>query len=398
MLSVEAVRNSDPEIKISQAHFTQAEALVKNLRFRPFTRRGEPVAVTFELQVSVLPLELQPTRHVPFPKVKDWRSVKISLARSGCFGACPAYKVEVRGDGSVSYEGRGYVAFTGRHAGTVSQQNVIELVKLFEGADYFSLQDNYRAAITDNPTYVTSIEIDGLKKQIVDYVGLQVGMPMSVSRLEEAVDRLSGSERWTHGTSETLAALEAEHWDFKSAEAAATLARATQYGNADVVRDLARAGVPLTGEVNPGRTMSSWGTVAPLVTASAKGEVPMVRALLDAGAAANPRQLGDALVAAAESGNVEALQLLLKSGANSNVRDRNGLTLLMAAAKSGRPAMVKEVLKLHPEVNVGATPAPPECNQWSEKQKAEFAGRDCPEWTQGDGPYRPHGSFSGLAA
>jgi ankyrin repeat protein len=311
------------------------------------------------------------------PKVKGWKTVKITLVRTGCFGVCPVYKVEVRGDGSVLYEGHGYVAFTGNHRGLVPQSNVIELVKLFEKADYYSLSNEYTASVTDNPTQTTAIEIDGRQKRIVDYVGLSAGMPLAVSQLELAIDRLSGSERWTRGNSETMAALEAEHWDFKSAEAAATLARAAEYGNADVVRDLAQAGVPLTDRRSSDRhTRMSGGSS--LETAAFRGDVTMLRALLEAGAAANPKALAVALVNAAGSGNVAALRPLLENGASITARDTRGRTVLIAAAASGYPAMVKEVLTKHVDVNASANPAP-SCDAQTKD------GELCLERQQGDG-------------
>ncbi len=35
--------------------------------------------------------------------------VEITLERIGCMGECPSYKLAIRADGSVSYEGKYYV-------------------------------------------------------------------------------------------------------------------------------------------------------------------------------------------------------------------------------------------------------------------------------------------------
>jgi hypothetical protein len=196
---VSALALPENQLKENQpAPLTQAEALVRGLQFKPFYHDGHPVSVTFYRQVTVLPLELVPDQHVPFPEVHDWNSIKITLERTACYGMCPAYKVELHGDGTVLYEGRSSVAVTGIQRASVSQANIVELVKLFEQADYYSLRSEYKSRITDNPTQTTSIEIDGQRKQIVDYVGLYVGMPVSVMKLEEAIDRLSGDARWVH--------------------------------------------------------------------------------------------------------------------------------------------------------------------------------------------------------
>jgi ankyrin repeat protein len=376
--SVPQVASTDGSHRIPSSVLAQADAMVRSLHFKPFERAGHPVSVTFDRDVALLPPQLKPARRVPFPKVKDWKTVKITLGRTGCFGTCPSYKVEVRGDGSVLYEGRDYVAFTGTHRGLVPQSNVIELVKLFEKADYYSLRDEYRASVTDNPTQTMSISIDGRQKQVEDYVGLSAGMPLAVEQLELAIDRLSGSERWTHGNSETLAALEAEHWDFKSHEAAVTLARAAEYGNPDVVRDLALAGVPLTGAGNRAE-FSIMGGTTPLEVAAFRGDLNMLRALLQAGAGSSPKSLEVALVNAAGSGKISALRLLLQNGAHITSRDAGGRTVLMAAAASGYPEMVKEVLKRKVDANLSATPPVPSCTEEMKKND------NCPESAEGDG-------------
>ena len=136
-------------------------------------------------------------QHVPFPMVKDWSSVKITLERNACYGNCPWYSVEVHGDGSVFYVGKSNVALRGRHRGRVPQGNVLELVRAFERTDYYSLPDHFSPCLLDPPTQVTSIEIDGRRKQVFSCVAGETDTPASVSELELTIDRLSGSARWT---------------------------------------------------------------------------------------------------------------------------------------------------------------------------------------------------------
>lgn len=344
-------RNRD--YKNSPAILADAEAMVRSLKYSPFTRGGKPVVAQFRENVFLLPPELKPARHVPFPRVKDWNSVRIGLSRSGCFGTCPSYSVEIAGDGSVTYDGRSFVTFTGHHRGFTPPRSVIDLVRQFEKADFYSLADKFVSPVTDNPTYTLNISIDGLRKQVVDYVGLQSGMPLSVSKLEGEVDRIAGSERWITGNADTVAALEAEHWDFKSAEAASSLARAAARGDAAVVRDLVQAGVPVIGRYSAnmlGYENDRGGSPA-LVLAAGRGDVEMIGALASGGAGADSRALSDAVVAAARSGNLDAYRLLLTYGAPANPRDFGGVTALMAAAASGYPAMVRELLERHADVN-----------------------------------------------
>jgi len=376
VVSAKAVPESGPEF--TPENMAQAELLVRALHFTPFKRNGHAVMARFERYVSLLPPEVKLARRVPFPKVKDWKTVKITLLRATPYGT--DYTLAVYADGTVLYRGYSSVAFTGRHRGSVPAQNVAQLVKLFEQADFYSLRDQY-SVHADAFIRTISIAIDGRRKQIDDEDGLAVGMPLAVERLEDAVDRLSGSERWTQGNAETLAALEAEHWDFHSQEAADTLARVAAFGNAQAVRDLVRAGVPLNGKRCGGLPPDQASCYAPLEAAAAKGDLSTLQILLGAGASANSQDLGralvvagelgdpallqalldagaaktedlgHALVAAAGSGKVEALHLLLAYGASMRARDQQGHTVLMAAAHSGSPAMVREILNSHPDVN-----------------------------------------------
>ena len=319
----------------------EAEKTGMTLRFRPFEDAGHPVAAQFEMGILVRDLQ-RPVKHVASPSVRNWNSVKITLSRTGCYGSCPSYTVEIHGDGTVLYDGGRYVAITGSHRASISSDAVSQMVEAFRAADYFSLRDKYMWGATDLPTYTTSISIDGKTKEVVDYAGEAVGMPASVSKLEDAIDRLSGVERWTKGNRETVPALTQEKFDFKSPQASEILANVAQRGNADAVRDLLAAGVTMSTEpVTTGRGMH--GTA--LENAAWRGDVEMLRALLSSGLN-DPDAKTKALERAAGAGRIDAVRLLIGSGANPIAPK-----VLVGAAGSGIPAVVQEILKYKPDVN-----------------------------------------------
>lgn len=131
-------------------------------------------------------------RHAPFPEVRDWNSVRITLLRTGCiFGTCPAYSIEIHGDGTIFYEGEENVLLKGRRRTSTTPSKVRELVNAFREADYYSLRDDYEGDQNhDVAMYQTSIEIDGQAKHVSDWMGRRVGMPATVSRLEDSIDAL----------------------------------------------------------------------------------------------------------------------------------------------------------------------------------------------------------------
>jgi Domain of unknown function (DUF6438) len=156
-----------------------------------------PISVEFEQRIGLLPAELPARQHVQFPEVKDWNSVRISLLRTRCYETCPAYRVEVSGDGTVVYQGEKYVAQIGKRTARIPKESVERLVASFRDADFYSLDDDYKQSAFDIPTFGISIEIDGLAKKVTDYNGLFIGMPFSVVNLERLVDEVADTKKWT---------------------------------------------------------------------------------------------------------------------------------------------------------------------------------------------------------
>ena len=329
------------QMEIVKAVVAAVENAGTKLQFRPFEDAGHPARARFALEIPLRPLEEKSGKHTPFPEIHDWNSPKIELSRTGCFGTCPSYAIEVHGDGTVLYTGSAFVAVTGQHRASISRDAVAQMVEAFRAADYFSLEDKYRWGATDLPTYVTSITIDGKTKKVVDYAGQRVGMPESVSKLEIAIDRLSGVERWTKGNAETVAALTEENFDFNSPLASEILANVSQMGDATAVRELVAAGVMISEKPNTGQFRAP-GTA--LENAALRGDVEMLRTLLDG--IKSPEAKTDALASAAGKGKIDAMRLLIQSGASPIVPD-----VIIGAAASGVPAALVEVLKYKPNVN-----------------------------------------------
>ena len=331
--------------------YPTALAQARSWKYKPFEKDGKPIAVTFTEYIRILPPEDLPKVHVPFRRIKDLKSLRITLKRTTCFGSCPAYSLEISGDGSVVYQGQRYVVFTGEHHDHISKEALGQILAAFRKADYFSLKDKYFYGVTDNPTTTTSIAFDGMQKSVIDYVGEHAGMPHAVAELEETIDRVVGTLKWVYGNAETVPSLMRENWDFKSTEAALTLARAAceRYHRAlmndpTLIRDLVAAGVPPDAHGPEGR--SALGCVA------AQKDRETVILLMEAGAAkGKPSVKNDALAGAASAGDLELVRLMLKYGADPNDAVPDGQTILMSAAESGAPEVVAEILKYHPDVN-----------------------------------------------
>jgi ankyrin repeat protein len=92
--------------------------------------------------------------------------------------------------------------------------------------------------------------------------------------------------------------------------------------------------------------------MTPMLIAAASGQVPVVEALLRAGAKLDePTIYGTPLSFAAMAGRTPVAQLLLGRGANPNTQRPDGISVLMLAARSGDPEMVNELLRRKAELN-----------------------------------------------
>lgn len=123
-------------------------------------------------------------------------NVEIRLTRGVCFGFCPAYTVTISGEGQVRYEGRRFVNVVGERTSTIPREDVAHLVARFDEIGFNNLRDDYRAQVSDLPTYTVSITRNGQTKSVIDYGGPGVGMPESVRALQAEIDRVAGTAQW----------------------------------------------------------------------------------------------------------------------------------------------------------------------------------------------------------
>lgn len=215
-------------------------------RYRPFMEGDKAGAAV--VHETVAEERIPPQRRV-MPEV-PLDTVKISLSRSGCYGTCPIYSVEVFGDGRVIYDGDRYVDVIGRHEYRIPVEQVRGLLDTFRRSDAWSLESDYSAMTTDSPTYCLSIHLDGQERVIQDYVGLRVGMPQIVRHLQDAVDRISRAREWTELSQFAVTQLQQEGFDFTSQAGADLFANAAMNDDSHdeaALLQLIALGTPLQG-------------------------------------------------------------------------------------------------------------------------------------------------------
>jgi hypothetical protein len=190
---------------------------VRSWRYRAFEVNGRTTAREFVERVQVLLPERRREENRAFPPVNEHSEVRILLERWGCLGACPSYRVEIRSDGTASYEGYEYVDEVGPRQGAIDQAEFAALLERFRGARFYALLDEYTTGGADLPTYRLTIDIDGQRASVADYDGIRAGMPLVVRDLQDEVDRIANSEQWTGREASTSTVYWWEERRFRSA-------------------------------------------------------------------------------------------------------------------------------------------------------------------------------------
>jgi ankyrin repeat protein len=351
--------NDDEGVKF----WSRVEGEVYQWKFTPFEIGGKAVTAEVQELIELVPPERLPKTHVRPPAITKNSKVAITLERATCDGTCDFHTVTVSNDGIV-FEGVHGVA-DGRHTDKIDNGAVLALAKRFVAADFYSMEDQYRGVPILSASL--SITIDGHTKSVCDCHGQWVGMPAVILELEDDVDALARTKRWTDGGDGLVAALRAEKFDFASYDAQLILENVAADGQTATVRELLAAGVPFKPLLAPKKDNPHGAPFEEVRLLTAASRHPdMLQIFLDLGVSKNDQNDKDhALDGAASAGKLEAVRALIAYGANPNVDfiklwntnhpdvaievDGAG-SVLISAARSGNPEVVKEILRYGPNL------------------------------------------------
>jgi ankyrin repeat protein len=264
--------------------------------------------------------------------------------------------VTIHGDGNVHFSGQREVLIPGEHDAHIAPAAVKELIRQFEKTKFFAADDKYIATITDDPTYELTLTVAGKKKIVTDYVGKQVGMPLFITDLENAVDDVAGTHRWIKGNEQTLASLEEERWSFTSTSAQNLnlYSAVIREKNQQLIEQFLTKRAPIYSADD--------SAPSPVCTASEMGDLSLVRRMMNWYSAPNegtarsggrlPKPVSNRCLAdAAGSGQVELVQFWLSRGADPKATPKrrvswaSGESVLASAIRSENPEVVREILK-----------------------------------------------------
>jgi hypothetical protein len=266
----------------------------------------------------------------------------IRMQRTSCFGPCPIYAITIDARGAVSYDGEQFVRVVGRQTARIAPTVVARLLAGAERIHFFDLRDAYRAienpdgtltSVTDLPTTIVTITVNGRTKRVEDYVGA----PDILAPFEREIDEAAGTTRWVFIDEEALEALTRSGWSASGEEGATLLQQAIGRDDIAIARALIDRGADLDGRRE--------NRLPPLLLARSGS---MVDLLAKAGADANERPVGRVAArtplmstAHKDAGVAEAL---LKSGARLEDVD-GGRSALWYAACAGNWRVLTVLLR-----------------------------------------------------
>ncbi|MDC8010934.1 ankyrin repeat domain-containing protein [Tahibacter soli] len=276
-----------------------------DVRYRPFADGRSAAAIVTE---NVREVERVESTASPVDVPLD--QFVIGLERTACFGSCPSYTVEIRGDGSVTYKGRAFVDVEGEHRYRIPTAEVARLVESMHTKNIWSSKTEYIAPITDNPSQTVTIKAGERSHRIHDYVGEMVGMPVAISEFEREIDAAAKTDRWIRLSVETVDLLDQEGFDFASPEGTALLWRsvAEREGDSDkAVLRLLQRGARDDGKPSQGAWRQRTGTLLDIALENGKAET--ADALIANGALETRGQIDRAKVDAAFRAAIKGARL-----------------------------------------------------------------------------------------
>jgi hypothetical protein len=122
---------------------------------------------------------------------------EIKFERTECFGGCPIYSIVIKGDGSVEYEGKGWVKNVGKISATLSERKLVELTALIGASDYHSIsleRNSARDCGTDAPYVNTAVTTKDWQHSIYHYIAC--GAPAGLTFFETSIESILNTEQW----------------------------------------------------------------------------------------------------------------------------------------------------------------------------------------------------------
>jgi hypothetical protein len=119
--------------------------------------------------------------------------VLIVFQTTVCFGRCPVLTLTIDGETKMAtFIGKENTEKIGNYTKPITAKELDELVKGFETAQFYSLNEEYLGNITDFPSKYITYTNNGKTKKVRD----RSGAPMELTSLEKMLTDFANSDGW----------------------------------------------------------------------------------------------------------------------------------------------------------------------------------------------------------
>ena len=110
-----------------------------------------------------------PNAHTPAPGDSLQSNDFIELQRTACYGTCPVYTLRLYGDGRLAWHGEFFVKQIGEAKGHIPATEAKAILEDARRAGFWALCAEYTVDVTDQPSALTSLSINGQIKKVSAY-------------------------------------------------------------------------------------------------------------------------------------------------------------------------------------------------------------------------------------
>ena len=113
----------------------------------------------------------------------------VIMTRTACYGTCPQYTISIYDNGFIKYDGKLFVDKKGCYYSKISQSSLDLLIAKIKIIDFFDLNTNYDAPMTDLPSVIVEVNLASNHHKITD----RFSGPEKLKELQLFIDSISNS-------------------------------------------------------------------------------------------------------------------------------------------------------------------------------------------------------------
>jgi len=110
----------------------------------------------------------------------------VSMSKTPCYGRCPTYSMSIFDNGNIEYNGKRFVEKEGNYTGTLSMDQINMIKERINTSNFFELNSKYDSNVTDFPSCIIEVKLDGKSKKITD----RIGAPKELKKLEKFIEEM----------------------------------------------------------------------------------------------------------------------------------------------------------------------------------------------------------------